>query len=219
MELTCVIIYRGSQVIHVIQFSNLDDESSWSGLRLQPIVWRRLPWGSSSLSPSAWRGDDNHDELHYYNLGEHHGDGNDDNKGEVDDRSHSRPPKSCASPSKAESAPFSRGKSRMEDLALSHLGWEDLTTVIKPGLIFFLKVGLTELSEEDSAVGNFISSVQGSPIKWVVWTTYQLIEIDLQVSWSNHTQGSQKDFVSPCNTQRGRTHGCRSCCCCPGTFA
>jgi len=28
-----------------------------------------------------------------------------------------------------------------------------------------LRVGLTELSEEDSAVGNFISSVQGSPIK------------------------------------------------------
>ena len=172
--------------LHVIQLSNLDDESSLSGLRLQPIVWRWLPWGSSPLTPSAWRGGDNHDELYYYNLGEHHGDGNDDNKGEVDDRSHPRFPKRCASLSKAVSVLFSRGKSRMEDLALSHLGWEDLTTVIIPGLIFFLKVGLTELSEEDSAVGNFISSVQGSPIKWVVGLSHVLDH--LSTHW-NRTLG------------------------------
>ena len=41
-------------------------------------------------------------------------------------------------------------------------------------LDIFLKVGLTELSEEDSAVGNFISSVQGSPIKWVVGLSHVL---------------------------------------------
>ena len=140
---------------------------------------------SHSLCLERWC-DDNHDELYYYNLGEHHGDGNDDNKGEVDDRSHPRPLKSCASLSKAVSVLFSRGKSRMEDLALSHLGWEDLTTVIIPGLIFFLKVGLTELSEEDSAVGNFISSVQGSPIKWVVGLSHVLDH--LSTHW-NRTPG------------------------------